>query len=448
VLSEKFRSQQLSHPVARGIRYLSLGVLCTLLLGSVVTTSSHAASTNYVSLASIQKDIASFSKTLKATGSVSYAQNSSVADQILHAANAAIFPKPLAGPKCFSNGFVSLESADMSECVWTNPTSDVTILLFGDSHIQQWLPTFVDISNQRGFRLVSLMHAGCGAAQLTSRPSVTAARQAACATWHDKVFLEISKLDPSVVIFSSATQDLPKNAYDAEVTLNGILTRALGSANRVISLHDTPYPGFKIGGLLISPAGCLSHNQLSAIYNSKAFTKKTASYDCYRPYRSTLYQQNDALRDAIAQADIDSGIQVIDPMPWFCNTTTTGLCPPVILDTFIYRDEGHIRGAYLSRLTTLLDASIKTMPRTPARLRIVSRSSTTVSLTWSAAFDGHSPISGYVATVSPGGKTCAVLLPGCVVEGLTPGSSYSVSLKATNAIGSSANSVLTFKTLK
>ncbi|MEI6736777.1 MAG: SGNH hydrolase domain-containing protein, partial [Actinomycetes bacterium] len=167
MLGKKSRSQQLSHPVARGLRYLSLGVLCMVLLGSVVTTSSHAASTNYVSLASIQKDIASFSKTLKATGSVSYAQNSSVADQILHATDAGVFPKPLASSTCFSNGFVSPESADMSECVWTNPTSDVTILLFGDSHIQQWLPTFVDISNQRGFRLVSLMHAGCGAAQLT-----------------------------------------------------------------------------------------------------------------------------------------------------------------------------------------------------------------------------------------------------------------------------------------
>ena len=434
--------------MARGLRRLSRGALGAVLLGSVVTTSSHAASTNYVSLTSIQKDITSFSKTLKATGSVSYAQNSSVADQILHAKDAVVLPKPLASSTCFSNGFVSPESADLSECAWTNPTSDVTILLFGDSHIQQWLPTFVDISNQRGFRLVSVMHAGCGAAQLTSRPSATDVRQAACATWHDKVFLEISKLDPSAVIFASSTQDLPVNAYDAEVTLNNILIRKLGSAQRVISLHATPFPGFKIGGLLISPAACLSHNQLAAIYNSKAFTKRTGSYDCYRPYRSTLYNQNDAARDQIAQADINSGIQVIDPMPWFCNTTTTGLCPPVILDTFIYRDEGHIRGAYLSRLTTLLDASIKTIPRAPARLRIVSRSSTTVSLTWSASFDGHSPISGYVATVSPGGKTCAVLLPGCTVEGLPPGSSYSVSLKATNAIGSSANSVLTFKTLR
>ena len=446
--NRKTSFQQTSRAAPKRLRGLIYGVLGAVLLGMIVTTSSQAAATNYVSLTSIQKDIASFTKTLKAVGSVSYAQNSSVADQVLHAATESNPAKPLAGATCFSNGFVLPESADMSECVWTNPTSDVTILLFGDSHMYQWLQTFIDISNQRGFRLVSLLHAGCGAAQLTSRPSATAVRQAACATWHNKVFEEIPKLDPSVVIFASSTQDLPTNAYDSEATLNGLLTRALGSANRVISLHDTPFPGFKTGGPFITPATCLSHNQLLAIYNPKAFTKKIGSYDCYRPYRSALYKQNDAVRDQIAQADLDSGVQSIDPMPWFCTTTPTGLCPPVILDTFVYRDEGHIRSAYLSRLTKLVDASFKTIPKSPARLRVVSRSSTTVALIWNASFDGHSPVSGYVATISPGGKTCTVLLPGCTVEGLAPGSSYSVSLKATNAIGVSANTMLAFKTLR
>ncbi|CAB4866643.1 unannotated protein [freshwater metagenome] len=429
-------------------RCLIYGVLGAVFLGLVATTSSRAASTNYVSLASIQKDITSFTKTLKATGSVSYALNSSVADQVLHATTESNTPKPLAGEKCFSNGFVPIMNPDMSECVWTNPTSDVTILLFGDSHAQQWLRVFIDIANLRGFRLVTLMHTACGAAQLTSRPSVQAAAREACTTWHDKVFEEIPQLHPSVVIFASSIQDLPSNAYAAEVELNGILTRALGSASRVISLHDTPNQQFKIGGNPITPAACLAHNQLKTIYNPKAFTKKVGTYDCYRPFRSTLYAVNDATRDQVAQADVDSGVQVIEPMPWFCNVSSTGLCPPVILDTFIYRDWAHMRSEYLERLTMLLDASIKTIPKSPVSLRIATRTSTTATFAWNKSFDGHAPISGYVATVSPGGKTCSTVLLGCTVEGLTPGGSYSVSLRATNAIGPSANKILTFKTLR
>jgi hypothetical protein len=425
------------------------GAAAALILGLLVAPASQAASTDYVSVASIQKDITTFTETLKATGSVSYAQNSSVADQILHATTESGAPKPLAGGACLSNGFAPVMSPDMSECVWTNPKSGFTVLLLGDSHIQQWLRTFIDISNQRGFRLVTLMHEACGAAQLTSLPSVPAAQRAACATWHDKVFEEIPKLNPSAVIFTSSTQDLPAfTAYDSEVALNGILTRALGSAQRVISFHDTPYPGFKIGGINISPATCLSRNQLMATYNSKAFTKKTGSYDCYRPFRSALYKANDAVRDQIAKADIDSGVQSIDPMPWFCNTASTGLCPPVILDTLIYRDEGHIRSAYLQRLAALLDASIKTIPNTPSSFRIVSRTKTAVSLAWKVSIDEHSPVSLNVATFSPGGKTCSVVGLGCTVDGLTPGTSYTVSLRARNAIGASADTVLTFKTLK
>lgn len=429
-------------------RCLIYGVLGAVFLGLVATTSSRAASTNYVSLASIQKDITSFTKTLKATGSVSYAQNSSVADQILHATTESNIPKPLAGATCFSNGFVGVNDPNMSECVWTNPTSDVTVLLFGDSHAKQWLPVFINIANLRGFRLVTLMHTACGAAQLTSRPTLPAAEREACTTWHNNVFQEIPKLLPSAVIFASSIQDLPSNAYDAEVTLNGILTRALGSASRVISLHDTPNQHFKIGGNPITPAACLAHNQLMAIYNTKAFTKKVGTYDCYRPFRSAFYAANDATRAQVAQADIDSGVQSIDPMPWFCNVSSTGLCPPVILDTFIYRDWAHMRSEYLERLTMLLDASIKTIPKSPVSLRIATRTSTTATFAWNKSFDGHAPISGYVATVSPGGKTCSTVLLGCTVEGLTPGGSYSVSLRATNAIGPSANKILTFKTLR
>ena len=429
-------------------RCLIYGVLGAVVLGLVANTSSRAASTNYVSLASIQKDITSFTKTLKATGSVSYAQNSSVADQILHASSVSNAPQPLAGATCFSNGFVPVGNPNISECVWTNPTSDVTILLFGDSHAQQWLRVLIDIANLRGFRLVTLMHTACGAAQLTSLPTLPAAEREACTTWHNKVFEEIPKLLPSAVIFASSIQDLPSNAYAAEVELNGILTGALGSASRIISLHDTPNQLFRIGGNSITPAACLSHNQLMAIYNPKALTKKVGTYDCYRPFKSTFYALNDAIRAQVAQADVDSGVQVIEPMPWFCNVSSTGLCPPVILGTFIYRDWAHMRSEYLERLTMLLDASIKTIPKSPSGLRIPIRASTTATFAWNKPFDGHSAISGYIATVTPGGKTCSTLLLGCTVAGLTPGMPYTVSLRAHNAIGASVPRVLQFKTLK
>ncbi len=63
----------------------------------------------------------------------------------------------------------------------------------------------------------------------------------------------------------------------------------------------------------------------------------------------------------------------------------------------------------------------------------------TVSFT-APASDGGSPITGYTVTSSPGGLTGTCSASPCTVTGLTDGTSYTFSVHATNAVGSSAES--------
>lgn len=57
------------------------------------------------------------------------------------------------------------------------------------------------------------------------------------------------------------------------------------------------------------------------------------------------------------------------------------------------------------------------------------------------ADDGGSPVTGYTVTASPGGATCTTTgATSCMVTGLTPGTTYTFTVTATNAAGTSSPS--------
>lgn len=68
-------------------------------------------------------------------------------------------------------------------------------------------------------------------------------------------------------------------------------------------------------------------------------------------------------------------------------------------------------------------------------------STTSLRIVWPAvANDGGSPVTSYAATLSPGGASCTTdaAARSCDLSGLTAGTTYTVSLTATNGLGTSA----------
>ena len=87
-----------------------------------------------------------------------------------------------------------------------------------------------------------------------------------------------------------------------------------------------------------------------------------------------------------------------------------------------------------------LSATPATIPGAPALTSAVAGPNA-VTLTWTPSSTGGPPITGYTASSSPGGFTCSSNgALSCTVTGLTAGTSYSFTVAATNALGTSGPS--------
>lgn len=129
---------------------------------------------------------------------------------------------------------------------------------------------------------------------------------------------------------------------------------------------------------------------------------------------------------------------------WKYNTTTAPTTSVSPAPTFVQRQFDGSSWSPLSLPGNFsLVIEIDEQPAVPGAPTSVTGSAGDgqVSLTWSApSSNGGSPITSYTATASPGGATCSVATTSCVVTGLTNGTSYTFTVKATNAVGDSVAS--------
>ena len=100
-------------------------------------------------------------------------------------------------------------------------------------------------------------------------------------------------------------------------------------------------------------------------------------------------------------------------------------------------------GGGTATLTTAFTYIEATPPDAPTGVTATRAGSGKVQVDWKApATDGGSPITGYTVTSTPTGKSCATTgALTCTVDGLTNGTTYGFTVRATNAAGTSIPSV-------
>jgi peptidoglycan/LPS O-acetylase OafA/YrhL len=220
-------------------------------------------------------------------------------------------------------------NADLQPCEYGVVDADQTILLYGDSHAAQWFEPLEQIALGRGFRLVVLFKGGCPVADVDVPTPVL---HYTCPPYRDRAIAWIERNDPDlVVVGNSSTQYPADDAEWAEGTAATIERLAEASSN-VVVIGDNP-------ASTQDPPACLSEHLDDVSVCATA--------------------RSDAVLTARISAEVvatrDHGVTFVDTTDWFC---TVDVCPAVIGNVLVMRDDTHITVPMAEFLRPLLEAAL------------------------------------------------------------------------------------------
>jgi len=216
-----------------------------------------------------------------------------------------------------------------SPCLWGDPRSPRSVVVFGDSHAAMWFTAVASIGTTQHWRVVDLTKSGCPPVEVNIAAwFLGGATYSACSRWRATAMREIAAIHPSLVIVSWARwleelearpmRGVPRRYGSAWA--NGVaamfsfLRRV---SRRVVFISDIPTLG--------SPApSCLSRHMSDA----QACTPSRSAailLPAVKTEELTLATQN--------------RVSSIDPTPWFC---TAAVCPVIVHNILVYHDTSHI----------------------------------------------------------------------------------------------------------
>ncbi|HEX6701459.1 MAG TPA: acyltransferase family protein [Gaiellaceae bacterium] len=206
-------------------------------------------------------------------------------------------------------------------CRLGGPTGRKTIVVFGDSHAEMWMPTILSMAQRDGWVVIPLVKVRCIPRSWAGDDE--------CGTWFRWARKQAQALRPAVTLIvgsRSGTHD-PLDSVAPIAALSRSLTRSSAS---VIVLGDAP-------NQTRDPTDCL----LAAGATMRTCTTTGTAVQA----RTEAEVAADAKRD---------GVGFIDVRPWFCahpqGSATGYLCPMVVNQTITAIDRGHASKTYVLEL--------------------------------------------------------------------------------------------------
>lgn len=135
--------------------------------------------------------------------------------------------------------------APTRDCVF-GPQDGVPVVLFGDSHAEQWAEALRSIGAAHGWRIHQFTKAACPAQNLRPRPRMTDPfNKSDCVDWRKDALRQIAAVEPKIIIFSSLSTYVP-DYDDVQEAWNDTLAALRATGAQLVYIADTPYPGFQV----------------------------------------------------------------------------------------------------------------------------------------------------------------------------------------------------------
>ena len=239
-------------------------------------------------------------------------------------------------------------SVPKSTCVFGDPASPTTVVLFGDSHAAQWFPALDRLARVEGWKLLTDTKSACTPVSVAVYYDPLNRAYTECDAWRQHVFDQLATLHPTAVIVTTSRgyrlidgSTTPTSFERPDLWRAGMaatLARLAGLSPHVVLLGDTPRSRFD------APV-CLSAHLDDSL---ACATPLTESID-------QAWTAQDARQAAAA------GATFIDPTPWVCPTEP---CPIVIGSYLVFRDAHHLTTAFATALAGRLLHALPPLPGT------------------------------------------------------------------------------------
>ena len=223
-------------------------------------------------------------------------------------------------------------------CVFGDPASPTTVVLFGDSHAAQWFPAFDAVAREQHWRLLVLTKKGCPTADISVFSPMVNRELTECVAWRANVAARLAAERPALVVMSSYryrqtgawagvdANQAWRQGLDTTLTMLDPLTPS------VLVLGDTPTPAQDVPGCLSAHLG-----------NVPA---------CVTPRAEAVRNDRLAVEQEVAAAH---GATFVSTSDWLCSPTE---CPVIVGDVLVYRDANHITATAASYLALMKIAMV------------------------------------------------------------------------------------------